>query len=187
MPEWGKRKGGSHGLMETNVIRSPSLLFFRRQHGILYGKLFIEPNNLCSACSETLKPDPSTFEGWAWLAVGAHDKKTWWIPWPSVFQTMSERLWKTGTNRTRVIWLNSKQGEVLHSLNYPGWPNQRDDNLILHLTLQISPAHPVKKAAKLVQYYRLRHDRGTARGLILHLTRTVGGFCHWIQSEQKWR
>ena len=147
MPEWGKCKGGSHRLMETNTIRSPSLPFFRRQHGILYSKPFIEPNNLCSTCSKQLKPDLSTFEGWAWLVVGAYGKKMWLIPWLLVLQIMSEHLWKTGVNQTQVIWLNSKPGEVLHSLYCTGWPNRQDNLTLPHLTLQIPPAYPMTKAA----------------------------------------
>lgn len=147
MPEWGKCKGGSRRLMETNIIRSPSLPFFRRQCGILYSKPFIKPNNLCLSCSNKLKPDPSKFEGWAWLAVGAYDKKMWWIPWLLAFQIMSERLWQTGVSQTQVIWLNSKQGEVPRSLYYTGWPNRQDNLTVLHLTLQISPAYPMTEAA----------------------------------------
>lgn len=38
MPEWGKCKGGSHRLVDKNMIKSPSLPFFRGQTGISYSK-----------------------------------------------------------------------------------------------------------------------------------------------------
>lgn len=174
-PEWGKCKGDTCRFVEKHNIRSLGLTCIRRQHGILYGKRFIEPNNLhlTKACSKKLKPATTTFERWAQLAVGTSDKKVHGFPGFQHFK-LSLNVWKTGINQTEVIWLNSKQGEVAHSLYYTGWPNQQN-NLIRHLTLQILPAYPTTKATnKSVQCSR--QDNGTAWGLILHLTRSMGIF-----------
>lgn len=174
-PEWGKCKGDTCRFVEKHNIRSLGLTFIRRQHGILYGKRFIEPNNLrlTKACSKKLKPATTTFERWAQLAVGTSDKKVHGFPGFQHFK-LSLNVWKTGINQTEVIWLNSKQGEVPHSLYYTGWPNQQN-NLIRHLTLQIPSAYPTTKATnKRVQCSR--QDNGTAWGLILHLTRSMGIF-----------
>lgn len=174
-PEWGKCKGDTCRFVEKHNIRSLGLTFIRRQHGILYGKRFIEPNNLhlTKACSKKLKPATATFERWVQLAEGTSDKKVHGFPGFQHFK-LSLNVWKTGINQTEVIWLNSKQGEVPHSLYYTGWPNQQN-NLVRHLTLQIPPAYPTTKATnKRVQCSR--QDNGTAWGLILHLTRSMSIF-----------
>lgn len=133
MPEWGKRRGGSHRLTDKNMIRSPICLSSEGNMEFHTAKLFLEPNNLCltKTCSKKLKSDPPRFE----------DDKMW-ILWLLVLQTLSEHPWKTSTNQTQ-----SETGEALHSLYCTGHPIWQE-NLILHFPLQISPAHPTAKAPK---------------------------------------